>query len=328
MSITTSKSRIFEDHSIPTADNNSLCAVTMRPKPSTPAQRVVMISPLAGAGAGSQLKVFRDFARRGAIMICYEYRGHPRSTGTFDLDGTVADTHHALVWALDYARELGLPLHGFGTCYGAITLLEQFKPGGCGPCLRSVATASGLYHLHQIMSIEDFTPIVARHLGRDLDTEALVEGIEQGTVDCDGLPLRKALREYLTSLMPELRIELDSFEELRYDRIDMRGMLLQFARANYLEGVKVPPSVPATAVFGTGDWLLKADTAEGRERYRNRVAEVIPHAVVHELDMDHYANGPDHERFVKCIGDSFERTDLHAVPPPHVNVPRYRSVPR
>ena len=331
MSIVSSppRSRVFEDLQIPTEDGDLLHAKLMMPKPPTQAQRVVFFVPLVGAGAGQQLLTFRDFVRRGAILISFAYRGHPGSTGIFNLDKTVVDARYALDWALEYAEERGLPLHGFATCYGTVPLLAQFKEGGRGHLLRSVGTVSGLYHLNQILRIEDFAPIVSRHLGHELDASAMLAGVADGTLDCDGRSFREAFREYLSGLMPELRVELDGFEELSYARVDLRQMLLQFSRANYLDGVKVPPWVPCTACVGCGDELLSAHTSEGRDAYKNRVSSIIPHGAVHYFDMDHFGRGQGHGGMIECSGDALERADTCAVPPPHVNkIPHYRTIPR
>ena len=251
-----SKSRLFEDHIIPTEDNEVLFAKLLMPKLPMQPQRVVFFAPLVGAGAGQQLMTFRNFSRRGAIVISYEYRGHPQSTGMFELDKTIVDTHHALIWASNYANELGLPLHGFATCYGVVPLLAQFQKGGCGHLLRSISTISGLYHLNQILRIEDFALIVSRYLGLELDASSLLAGIAEEVLDCDGHAFRQALREYLSGLMPDLRVGLDYFEELNYERVNMRQTLLQFSRGDYLDGVNVPPWIPCTACIGLQDELL------------------------------------------------------------------------
>ena len=313
------KSRSCEEHKIPTEGNEMLFAKLLMPRLPMQPQRVVFFVPLVGAGAGQQLMTFRNFSRRGAIVISYEYRGHPQSTGTFELDKTIVDTHYALIWASNYANELGLPLHGFATCYGTIPLLAQFKKGGCSHLLRSISTISGLYHLNQILRIEDFTPIVSRHLGQKLDTAALVTGIEQGTVDCDGHTFRQALQEYLSKLMPDLRVGLDYFEDLNYERVKMRQTLLQFSRGDYLDGVNVPPWIPCTACLGRQDELLFARVPADCETYKNCVLSIVPHATVHEFEMDHYGRGPGHDPVIKCAGDAFERADTSPVPPHHVD---------
>ncbi len=324
-----SKSRLFEDHIIPTEDNEVLFAKLLMPKLPMQPQRVVFFAPLVGAGAGQQLMTFRNFSRRGAIVISYEYRGHPQSTGMFELDKTIVDTHYALIWASNYANELGLPLHGFTTCYGTIPLLAQFQKGGCGHLLRSISTISGLYHLNQILRIEDFAPIVSRYLGRELDAPSLLAEIAEEVLDCDGHAFRQALQEYLSELMPDLRIGLDYFEELNYERVKRRQTLLQFSRGDYLDGVNVPPWVPCAAYIGRQDELLFARAPADREIYKNHVLSVVPHATIHESDVDHYGRGPDHDPVIKCIGDAFERSDTSPVPPRHVyKAPHYQNAPR
>ncbi len=324
-----SKSRLFEDHKIPTEGNETLFAKLLMPRLPMQPQRVVFFAPLVGAGARQQLMTVRNFSRRGAIVISYEYRGHPRSTGTFDLDCTIVDTHHALIWASDYASELGLPLHGFATCYGVIPLLAQFKKGGCGHLLRSINTISGLYHLNQILRIEDFAPIVSRYLGRELDAPSLLAGIAEEVLDCDGHAFRQALREYLSELMPGIRVGLDYFEELNYERVKTRQTLLQFSRGDYLDGVNVPPWIPCTAYIGLQDELLFARAPADRETYKNYVLSLVPHATVHEFKMDHYGRGPDRDLVIEYVGDAFERADTSPVPPHHVDaIPHYQSVPR
>ena len=327
------KPRLFEDHTIPTDGGVKLFAKLMVPKLPMQAQRVVLMVPLVGAAAGQQLMTFRNFSRRGAIIISYEYRGHPQSTGTFELDKTIVDTHYALLWASHYANERGLPLHGFATCYGTIPLLAQFKEGGCGRLLRSITTISGLYRLHKLLRIDDFAPIVSRYLGQDLDAPSLLEGIAGKTLDCHGHLFREALREYLSMLMPDLRVGLDYFEELKYDRVKMRQTLLQFARGDYLDGVKVPPWIPCTSCIGRQDELLSAHTPAGREIYKNDVLSMVPHATVHEFEMDHYGRGSGHDPVIKCAGDVFERADPSHIPPGHISASvchsvNLRSVPR
>jgi len=237
----------------------------------------------------------------------------------FDLDCTIVDTHYALIWALEYARELGLPLHGFAMCYGAIPLLAQFKRGGYGRFMRSVSTISGLYHLNQILRVEDFAPIVSRHIGREIDAPSLLEEIAGGVLDCDGLGFKQALQEYLSKLMPDLRVELDYFEELKYERVNKRQALLQFCQSDYLDGVEVPPWMPCTAYIGHQDELLYAGGPADPESYKDYVLSVVPHASVLEFEMDHYGRGPDRDTVVQCVGDAFERFDTSPVPPRHVD---------
>ena len=139
----------------------------MHPKPAASAQRLVFITPLIGGSSTQPLILLRNLARRGSILMCFEYRGHPRSSGTFDLGKTIVDARYALRWAADYAAEHALPLHGFAFCYGAYTLAAQFAPGGPGRCLRSFCTISGLFRLDQLLRFEDFVPVFSRRFGEE-----------------------------------------------------------------------------------------------------------------------------------------------------------------
>ena len=145
----------------------------------------------------------------------------------------------------------------------------------------------------------------------------MLAGIADESLDCDALPFREALREYLSGLMPELRVGLDGFEELKYSRVNLRQTLLQFSRADYLYGVRVPPWMPCTACVGQRDNLFSAHLPEGRKAYKNHVQSVVPHAMLHEFDMDHFGRGPGHDPVIECVADAFERYDTCHVPPSH-----------
>jgi hypothetical protein len=202
-----------------------------------------LIAPLIGAGASQALLIFRNLTRRGTTLLSFEYQGHPRSTGTFELDRTIADCRHALTWAWRYASELGVPLHGLSTCYGTVPLLAQFAGPGCGLLLKSLNAVSGLFRLDQIIRFQDFAQVLSRRTGRRYSVQSLLAEIAEGTLDCDADPFRSALREFLSGLFPELRVGWDGFEELRYDRVHLARTIVQLAQARYLDRVSVPARV-------------------------------------------------------------------------------------
>ncbi|MHB1033310.1 MAG: alpha/beta hydrolase family protein [Pirellulales bacterium] len=318
MTIVPPKNRLLEQQ-IP-IEGGVLCAKLMAPKPPVRPQRVVFISPLVGAGAAQPLLIFRNLTRRGSILLSFEYRGHGRSTGRFELDATLSDVHHALIWAWNYANGRGLSLHGFATCYGTVSLLAQFKENGCGCLLKSLSTVSGLFRMDQILRFDDFAPIASRHLGQKLALAELVDGLAQQKFDWSGNALRYALFEYLTGLFPQLRVGHDYFEELRYERVSIPETLLQLSRARYLDGVTVPPEIPCHVFAGRNDDTLSLRTPEGREAYRKQVLSLIPHAVLHEHEFDHFGRGVEHDAVIEQLADIFEEYDTSsAVPRPHLN---------
>jgi hypothetical protein len=86
------KAKLFKAFRIPTEDGVSLHAKAMFPKPTVEPRRVMFISPLVGAGAVQSLLIYRNFTRRGSILLSFEYRGHAQSTGTFEFDKAVPGT--------------------------------------------------------------------------------------------------------------------------------------------------------------------------------------------------------------------------------------------
>jgi hypothetical protein len=327
MSSTISRNRLFEEHRIPTEGDDVLHAELMMPRPPARAQRVVFIAPLVGAGAAQPLVIFRNFTRRGAILVSFEYRGHVRSSGTFELDKTVSDVRHALWWSWNYAQDRGLPLHGFATCFGTVPLLAQFAGHGCGCLLRSISTVSGLFRLDQILRIEDFSRVFSRHLGRALSAAALLAEIARETFDPAGEAFRAALLEYLGGLFPELRVDWDHFEELHYGRVDIPRTLRQLSQARYLDGVQVPPEIPCNFYMGRHDDSLSLHTVEGREAYKRHILSLIPHATLYEGEFDHFGRGIEHDAVIDHLSDLFARFDRATVPAHHLHkIAQLRSV--
>jgi len=308
------KFRLFEEHPIPVEGRGVLHAKLMLPKPPGFPKRLVFIAPLVGASASQALILFRSLTRRGSILMSFEYRGHLRSSGTFELDKTIVDARHALAWACEYSRRHGLPLHGFATCFGAVPLVAQFARGARGCPLWSFSTISGLFRLDRILRFEEFVPIFSRHLGTRLDKKALLDGIAKQAFDLNGDAFRDALQEYLKGLFPELRVGRDYFEELHYDRADVPQTLLQLSRARYFDGLAFPAEIPCRLFFGRNDDVLGLDTEAGRRTYRDHVLSLIPHAELHEMEFDHFGRGPDHEPVLQRLGDLFEECEKRAVP--------------
>lgn len=320
MIVTTSaKSQLFETHQILTQGGDLLHAAVMTPKPPVKPKRVVFISPLIGAAAVAPLLTFRNLARSGSILISFEHRGHTRSTGTFELDKAVVDVEHAMVWAWDYASQRGLPLHGFATCFGNVALLAQFKKQGYGPILRSITQVAGLLRMDQILRAEDFVPIFARHLGRELPMDEFMAGVAAQSFDWDGDAFRGALHEYIQGLFRHLRVGRDFFEQLQYGRTNIPLTILQLSRAAYLEGIQVPPEIPYNVFIGTDDDALDADTPEGLAAYKQEVLGLVPHASIFEGEFDHFGRGTDHGDVIDHIAELYDRHDAHVVPPPHFN---------
>jgi hypothetical protein len=317
MAGTVSRAKSFKDYYISTEDGCSIHAKAMFPKPHVEPRRVVFICPVVGAGAALSLLTFRNFTKRGAIAVCFEYRGHGESTGLFELDKTITDARDVLLWAAKFADKLGLPLHGFATCYGTIPLISQFSDSRVGCLMRSVSAVSALFRLDQILTVRDFAVVFSRYCGREVGAEALSEGIARNEYDWEGDEFRLALQEYLAGTFKILEVGRDYFEELAYSRVRIQPTLAQLLAARYLEDAHIPAHIPCNVFMGRQDFMMRFEAAEGRDEYAKHVRSKIPHAEFFDREFDHFGRGVEHDMVIDHLSDIFERYDSAPSPAPH-----------
>ncbi len=288
--------------------DGSLGAVLMKP-PQGP-KRLVYIVPLVGSGASQQLLLFKNLVKRGSALLSFEYRGHGASSGTFSMEKSLEDSRTVLDWAQDYAEKRNIPLHVLSTCYGNIPMLAWFRGRSAGYRVRTLNSVSGLFDLHHIIKIEEFLARYQRTQGGAvLDAGLFSERVRQGILTVDGDAYRNSLRDFLLDLFPDLRVTRDSFEDLAFDRVDMRDTVVQFAGMRPLEGVAVPEGVPCLYFYGIRDGLMGLDTPLGRLAYESRIGEIVPHAETRAMDIDHFGRGPDHGMVIEQLCDHMERHD-------------------
>lgn len=310
------KHRQFEDELIYTDDGEVLHAQFLWPRPPIRPRRLVFIAPLVGAGGAQMIMLFRTLIRRGSVLMSFEYRGNGKSTGTFELNKSIVDIRNAMIWAWHYANERNLPLHGFSACFGALALMAQFKPGGCGSLVRSLSFVAPLYKVNQILRVEDLVAVI----GPEWTPEQLVAAFERREFDTASEEFRVALQRYLKHVFPpDFDIGVDYFEQLRYERMKMTETFLQFARDGYIDDVYVPPEIPCNLFLGTNDEMLSHQTVEGREKYKRGFSEHVPHAVYHEHEFDHFGRGVEHDVVMDLIADLFDRYDSTPIPPHHMD---------
>jgi hypothetical protein len=189
-------------------------------------------------------------------------------------------------------------------------MLAWFRGHGTGAALRTLNAVSGLFDLDHIIKVEDFLERYYRSLGGvPLDAGRFSEQVEQGTFPVEGDAYRDELRDFLHGLFPELRVSRDAFEELAFDRVDMRDTVVQFARMRPLAGVAVPGDLPCLYFYGVRDGLMGLDTPLGRLAYENRIGEIVPHAETRPMDIDHFGRGPDHGKVIEQLCDHMESHD-------------------
>lgn len=302
------KKSLFAEFQIPTESPDTLQVKMMYPLGER--RRLVLIVPLVGSTASQQLIVFRTLTRCGSTLASFAYRGHGSSSGQFDLSKTLVDTQYALQWAVEYASQNSLPLHVIATCFGTIPLLAQFTPRNKRWRPRSVNAVSGLFKINHILRFDTFGPYFAKYSSSAPSSfDCLISDVRDGRLDLNDDAFRNAMREYLQALFPELAITRDSFEELEYSRVDAASTLFQFHKADYLKCVNVPADIPCHFFFGRRDDVLGLMGSNERADYRRQILGMIPHAVLHEIDIDHFGRGPDHHPMGDELTRIFEAND-------------------
>jgi len=291
---------------IPCATGDLLEAVLMLPSRDVP-RRLVYIVPLVGAGASQQILRFKSMTKRGAALLSFDYRGHGLSSGAFSMRKSLEDSLTVYHWAQNYASDNGLPLHALATCYGSLVMLSWFQGGNSVLAAKTLGSVSSLLDLHSIIRVDDFFPYYEKNGGPLFSGGAqFIEEMQRGTIDVHGKAFRFALRDYLISLFPELRVTPDAFEDLEYSRADIQDTLIQFSTMTPLEGAVVPGKIPSLFFFGLHDTLMKLDSTEGRQNHESRIRTLAPHAEIRAAAIDHFGRGQDHDSIIQQLCDFHE----------------------
>ncbi len=94
--------------------------------------------------------------------------------------------------------------------------------------------------------------------------------------------------------------------------MDLEATLLQFLQARYFDNVRVPSSIPCHLFLGCSDSIMGLHTPEGRNRYEGHARKLIPHAVTHYYDIDHFGRGPGREPLIEVMADVCEQSEAAA----------------
>ncbi len=300
----------FEDVTIQKNSGEYLHGRIMGHRDSTRAKRLVFISPLAGSGASLQIITFRNFIKRDCKIMSFEYSGHNKSSGTFNLEKSLEDTSVALQWASNYTRNENIPLHTMSTCYGTISLLSTFKDGEnkCG--VKTISAVSGLFQMDRILKYDEFLPIYSKYDSRQVRTaNEFLDLIAKDKINFNSGSFRDAIELYLKMVFPTLRVGKNYFEELNYARTDIKETLLQTRLLNPLSKLNVPKELSSHFFFGLRDNVLGLVNPIERDKYFQCVKKIMPSAEIYTADIDHFGRGPDHDKVIDKLCDIFEEND-------------------
>jgi pimeloyl-ACP methyl ester carboxylesterase len=237
--------------------------------PPVPTVGRVLVPPLIGGSGLQQFGYFKPLGEQGFEIVSFDYCGHGRSSGSFSIAASLADTRAVL--ARLAAERDAPPLFGSGDCYGALTLLAA---AGAHPgALRAVALFNPVPSLHH----------VARP--REVLRDAFRAGLR------NPLDLRRMLATTNERLFPEIDKSDEHFGILRFERLAFLRSVLQYLFLDPLARTRLP-ELPALCVYGRGDGLLRLGRPEDERAFRRLIARVLPAAAFQALDeVDHYWTG-------------------------------------
>ena len=276
-------------------DGHKIRIVSLVPKKP---ERVLLIPPLVGATGAWAISTFRYFSRENSILMSFDYCGHYHGIDNkFTIGGTFKDTEAALSYATEYSRNMGLPLHAIGTCYGLIPLIYVLSNLGWPEAIKSMFSVNGLFNMNELLNFDDYKFYLKK---RGFSFESKIDFIEFMSKNKDEvIKDRKiyvaAFAEYLAEIFPELAniISDKSFGTLDYSRVEFYKSFYEFV-ASDLPEIKITKKLPCLFFFGENDKTLNLQERETKGRYVSQIKEMASHAQLCDIRINHFGRGDDH----------------------------------
>lgn len=250
-----------------TGDGHEIAIATFVPE-GTPIATVV-VPPLIGGSYAMHLRQFSALTRAGFRVASFNYRGHGKSTGQFDVLSALRDTSDVCMHLKE--AHPATPLVGIGMCFGSMPLLYAVAKN---PNLFDrLVFINGIRHLRETSG-----PVTAA--GIYLRSRQWPKPVK---------PLG-ALTVILDELMPTIDKSPSFFGILDYDRVNkMRTALQYFLYRTPRAAAR--PAVPTLVCYGKNDKLLRLDNSERSDQYENSFRELFSNVAFLPLQTDHYMNG-------------------------------------
>ena len=229
---------------------------------------LLLIPPLIGGSYLQFGRIFDFTVRNGWEVVSFNYRGHPKSGGRFDVDSAFRDTEEI---AMSLRATRGLPLIGVGLCFGAAPL--HFAAA------RNPSLFDALVFINGIRDLWDSSsPLEAARIfwsARKNLQKPRTTGL---------------LTVVLDELFPDIDKDLDHFGVLPYQRVDGIRTARQYffhRRTRQLQ----PISTPALVCYGSEDRLLQLDNEERRKVYLGTFAQRFANLTTVRMPSGHYMDG-------------------------------------
>ena len=245
---------------------------------------LILIPPLIGDTATSQLHRFRRLRRRGMAIYTFAYPGHPGTTGRFSLRAAMLATGRHMETAAHLAGRHKIPLFGLGCCAAAIPLLAAAHAAPVKPTRLALLNPLVCFAPDSLLkAFWSYSRVYSHHpLGR-----------------------LRTLPAYLDHLFPGIAKNRARFGALERRRIALPQLLVEILQDQILAGVWLAQT-PVVCCYGQTDPLLQQLLPKGVMNYEAAIRHHCPRATFKPLPAAHFFASPRlRERLGRIICQAF-----------------------
>ena len=265
--------------------------------PSEP-KRLLLIPPLVGAGGALAIKTFRYFFREGCVLMSFDYCGHcDKINNKFTIKGTFTDTEVGLRHALEQSKNIKIPMHTVGTCYGLIPLICVLDGLKWPREIKSMFSVSGLLSMDEVLSFDKYKVYLEKVGLKFKNKEAFIEYMSKNKEKFikNKQKYIKTMTECLSNVFEELKdiISLTNFGALNYSNAKFYESFYEFMTLKIPE-IVIPKYFPCLFFSGIHDAIFNLDTDKNKTKYLDKMKKMSPHAQFRRIKIDHFGRGEDH----------------------------------
>lgn len=244
---------------------------------------LIIIPPLIGDTAVSQLHRFRSLRREGFALYTFAFPGHPGADGRFCLRAAAERTRRHMALAGARARSMVAPLLGLGCCAAAIPLLKAAHAAQAPPV-----------RLALLNPVVRFSPAT------------LLSTFWRYSHERSRNPLERvrALPTYLEHLFPGIVMDAHRFGALYRRRVALPHLLSELLGDRLLAAVRLERT-PVLCCYGEADALLQELIPQGADTYETTIRRHCPQVVFKPLTGTHQLSGSRLRTHLRRIIRSF-----------------------
>jgi len=247
---------------------------------------VIVIPPLIGGNALQQYHFFKVLSR-SYTMVLFEYRGHGKSKGQFDIRNSIEDTKKIV----DYAYKINnsQKIYGLADCYGSIPLMKSVSDRE--DIFESILLINPIPNLQYTMGPKD----VLKHYF-----------LRNGKVYISNPFDLKDIVFYINCILfPDIEKSKNHFGLLNYSHLKAYSLLRDYLFYRIEKKIQIK-QVPVCIFYGTKDSLLRLDNKEEIKKYEHNFLKMIKNLTIKAIEGgDHFFIKTNNKRKIEQLQSFF-----------------------